>query len=227
MLGAVICFSACSDDDELTQEEKDAKQAKELIEQITENYTTITSKKWSLKEYQPSEALKTAAANPDNTDANSRMAKINHVGNFNMQLSFASTSTDSLQVNVDVNLSDEEIDAKLKEYQDAIYPDFKDWGFILGKESTLASFRRVIAAPFAADKLTIDEITNEETGLTIFKVIMSKYEGLLYDDVVLAQRKIIADNDDKIYLNEDGTLTVESTHKDYGVSKLIMEEVKN
>jgi len=42
----------------------------------------------------------------------------------------------------------------------------------------------------------------------------------------LAQKKLIGGNSDKIYFNEDGTLTVETTDVEFGVSKLILEEVK-
>ena len=232
LLVAMISFTACTDEETLSIErlesmldELDQQKADQLVEQATANYNAITEKKWTLKEYQPSFMLRAAALDPDNTDANTRMAKIKHVKNYNMELYFETAEDNSLKVRVDVGLTDEEVDVKLKEFQDDIYPDFKDWGFILGKESTLAGFRRVIAAPLAADNLGIDDITNEETGLCIFSITKRDMSELSYDDVVLTKNKLIANNDDKLYLNGDGTLTIETTSKEYGVSKLIMSEV--
>jgi uncharacterized Zn finger protein (UPF0148 family) len=227
MLGAVICFSACSDDDELTQEEKDAKQAKELVEQITETYTTITDKKWSYKEFQPSKAMEDASKTDDGATAKTRINDAKHALNFNMELSFKAEG-DKVKPSIAMNVPEDELEAKVLTYLN------EPWGFELFTEvsdselkSYLAQFRRVIAAPLAADKLGTDEITNEETGLCVFTIALRDYSEMTYDDVILNQKKFIAGNDDKIYLNEDGTLTVESTHKDYGVSKIILEEVKN
>jgi len=225
LLGAMVSFTACSKDDELTAEELEAKQTKELLEKISDNFTGVTSMKWTLKEFQPSDDMLADSKTVDGAEAKTIIVKAEHAKNFNLILSFLEDG-DFLKPKVDVNLTDEEIDTKLKAFQDAVYPDFADWGFILGKESTLAGFRRVIAAPFAADDLGIDDITSEETGLCIFKIGMSDFSKLSYDDVVLAQKKLIAGNSDKIYFNEDGTLTVETTQEKYGVSKLILEEVK-
>ncbi|WP_142531814.1 hypothetical protein [Saccharicrinis carchari] len=225
MLGAVVSFSSCSSDDDLTPEEQEAKDKKELLAEITVNYNMVIAKQWAYKAFEPSADLLAASKTEDGADALTTIAKAEHAKNFNLVLSFGMEG-DSAKAKVDVNLSDEEIDVQLKAFQDDLYPDFAEWGFILGKESTLASFRRVIAAPFAADDLKIDDITNEETGLCIFKIGMRDFTELNYDDLVLNQKKLVGGNVDKIYLNADGTLTVEVTDEKYGVSKLILEEVK-
>lgn len=225
LLGAVASFTSCSKDDDLTPEEIEAKEKQELVAEITTNFETITTAQWAFKEFQPSDDLLAASESLDGALAKTTMEKAEHAKNFNLALSFVAEGN-SFKAKVDVNLSDEEIDTQLKAYQDAVYPEFSEWGFILGKESTLASFRRFIAAPFAADDLKIDDITNEETGLCIFSISMRDFSELSYDDTVLAQKKLIEGNSDKIYINADGTLTVETTSTDYGVSKLILEEVK-
>lgn len=225
MVGALIGFTSCSKDDDLSPEELEAKQTKELLEKISANFDDITSQKWALKEFQPSASMVAASQTQDGADALTTITNATHAKNFNLVLSFL-TEGAVIKPAIDVNLTDEEIDVKLKAYQDEVYPEFADWGFILGKESTLATFRRVIAAPLAADDLKIDDITSDETGLCIFSIAMSDFSGLAYDDLVLARKKLIAGNNDNIYMNEDGTLTVETTSVKYGVSKLILEQVK-
>ncbi|WP_430972302.1 hypothetical protein [Sunxiuqinia rutila] len=225
LLGAVASFTSCSKDDDLTPEEIEANEKQELVDEVTTNFNTVTSTLWTFKEFQPSEDLLAASETEDGAIAKTIMVKAEHAKNFNLILSFVAEG-DSFNPKVDVNLSDEEIDTQLKAFQDAVYPEFAEWGFILGKESTLASFRRVIAAPFAADELKIDDITNEETGLCIFSIAMRDFSELSYEDAVLAQKQLVAGNSDRIYFNEDGTLTVETTDVEFGVSKLILEEVK-
>jgi hypothetical protein len=219
-------LTACSED-ELTQAEKEAKETKEILAKVTENYNSFTSKKWALKEYQKSAALEAASNDPDDTEANTLVGNISQAGNFNMEMYFEKTNTDSLHVKVDFNLTDAQVDEKLMEYQDELHPDFSSWGmgFILGKEEVLGQLRRVIASPLAADDLKLADITDFTTGLLKFKIDKANYATLSYDDLVLSQRKLIGGNGDKIYFNEDGTLTVESTSEKYGVSKLIMSEV--
>ncbi len=225
LLGAMVCFTSCSDDDELTPEEQEAKQKEELLVTITANYDAVTSKKWELKEFQPSADMQAAAATEDGAVAATIIARTSFAHNFNMVMSF-SAEGDAFKPKVDFNLTDEEIDEQLMAYQNELYPDMADWGvFVLGKEVTLAEFRRVVAAPLAADELGIDDITNDETGLCIFSFEIRDYTQLSYDDMILAQNKLIAGNDDKIYLNEDGTLTIEATSTEFGVSKYIYNEV--
>lgn len=224
LLGTMIGFTSCSEDDELTPEELEAKQTEELLETITSNFDAITSKKWTLKEFQPSDDMVAASKTEDGAVALTTITKAEHAKEFNFVLSFVADGA-LFKPEVDIDLSDEEIDTKLKAFQDAVYPDFAEWGFILGKESTLASFRRVIAAPFAADDLKIDDITNEETGLCIFSIAMNDFSSLSYEDLVLSQKQLIEGNSDKIYMNEDGTLTVETSDETYGISKTILEEV--
>ncbi len=226
LLGAMVSFTACSKDDELTAEELEAKQTKELIETITANFETITSKEWAFKEFVSSEALITAAKDPDNTVANETMKVRKHVGNFKPVLSFEAIG-DLIKPSVSFGLTDEEIENKIMDYQSDAYPDWPaEWGLVFSVESYSAKFRRAIAAPLAADDLKIDDITSEETGLCIFKMGMNDFSKLSYDDVVLAQKRLIAGNSDKMYINEDGTLTVETTSEKFGVSKLILEEVE-
>jgi len=229
LLGALVCLTACSKEDELSPEELEAKQTKELLEKISDNYSSFTSKKWAYKDFVFSDDLLAASKTEDGIQAKTIVDNASQASNFNMELTFEEVQGDSLKVNVDFNLTDEQIDAKLLEYQDAIYPDFSAWGMglILGKEETLAQLRRVIASPIAADDLKTAEITDLKTGLCKFKIGKADFAKLMYEDLVLSQKKLIGGNNDKIYLNEDGTLTVESTHTDYGVSKLILEEVKN
>lgn len=223
LLGAMISFTACSKDDELTAEEKEAKQTKELLETITANFDAITAKKWTFKEFQPSAEMLAASKTDDGVVALTTITKAAQAPNFNMVLSFAAEG-DFYKTNVAMNVPEADLEAKLIAYQDAIagFPA----GFLYeSKEYYMASVRRVAAAPFAADDLTTDEITNEETGLCIFSVRMNDFSEFSYEDLVLAQKKLIAGNNDKIYMNEDGTLTVETTSADYGVSKYIYKEV--
>ena len=57
LIGAIMSFSACSSDDEMTEEEKEAQQTQELLETITTNFNNITSKKWTLKQFEPSASM--------------------------------------------------------------------------------------------------------------------------------------------------------------------------
>lgn len=225
MMGAIISLTACSKDDELTPEELEAKQTQELLEKIGENYSTVTSKKWAYKEFQASDKMVEAKENDDYV-AGTRINDAKHAKNFNMVLSFAADG-EMMKPSIAMNVPEDELEAKVLTYLN------EPWGFELFTEvsesemkSYLAQFRRVVAAPLAADKLGTDEITNEETGLCIFTIKLKDYSEMEYDDVVLNQKKFIEGNADKIYLNEDGTLTIEITSEAYGVSKLILEEVK-
>ncbi len=129
------------------------------------------------------------------------------------------------KTNFAVNVPEAELEAKLIEYQDAI-AGFQT-GFLYDtQEYYLASLRRTLAAPFAADEAKVTDIVNEETGECVLKIGKTDFSGFSYDDLVLAQRKLIAGNLDKIYINEDGTLTVESTSTEFGVSKYIYQQVK-
>lgn len=242
MVGAVISFTACSSDtekpdtgdveepkdeepeDELTEEEKQELKRVELQETITANFETITNNKWQYEEFEASESMIEASKTEDGADALTTILNSKHSKNFNLTISF---NDEKHNVSADVNLEDEQIDIFLKEYQDELYPDFADWGFILGKDEVLGAFRRIVASPFAADNLKIDEITDEDTGLVIFSIEMRDFTDLSYEDTVLAQNKLIKDNADKMYLNEEGTLlTVETTHEKYGVSKVIYKLVE-
>ncbi len=226
MFGLLVSFTACSsDDDELSPEEVEAQQTEELLSEITANFEDITSKTWAYKEFQPSDDMVASSETEDGYVALTGILKADHAKNFNLELTFIAQEDGLYKPTIAVNLSDEEVDVALQAYQDDLYPDMADWGFLLGKESTLASFRRVIAAPLAADELGIDDITSEETGLCIFTIASRDFSDLSYEDLVLAQRKLIAGNDDKIYVNEDGTLTIETTSTDFGVSKVILTEV--
>lgn len=223
LLGAMISFTACSKDDELTAEEKEAKQTKELLETITANFDAITAKKWTLKEFQPSADMLAASETDDGVVALTTITKAAQVPNFNMVLSFASEG-DLYKTDVAINVPEADLEAKLIAYQDAIagFPA----GFLYeSKEYYMAGVRRVIAAPFAADEAEIEEIVDEATGDCILKIGQTDFSKLSYEDLVLAQKKLIAGNNDKIYMNEDGTLTVETTSADYGVSKYIYKEV--
>lgn len=224
LLGAVVSFSSCSKDDELTPEELEAKEAKELLENITANFNTITSKEWAFQEFQPSADLLAASKTEDGVVAKTTMVKIEQVNNFGLVLSFEAAG-DLFKTNVAMNVPEAEMEEKLIAYQDAIagFPA----GFLYDtKEYYMASVRRIIAAPFAADEAKIEEIVDESTGKCILEIGQRDFSNLSYDDLVLAQKKLIAGNSDKIYINEDGTLTVETTSEDYGVSKFILKEVK-
>ncbi len=223
-LGAVVSFTSCSKDEELTPEELEAKQKQELVAEITTNFETITTAQWAYKEFQPSDDLLAASETEDGLTAQTRIQDAKHAKNFNLVLSFK-VDGNLLQPKVAMNVPEEELEAKVLAYLSESYgvPVTEVWGSL---ESYLAQFRRVIAAPLAADDLGTDDITSEETGLCIFSISMRDFSDLSYDDTVLAQKKLIEGNSDKIYINADGTLTVETTSTDYGVSKLILEEVK-
>lgn len=225
LLGTMIGFTSCSEDDELTPEELEAKQTEELLGTITSNFDEITSKQWTLKEFQPSDDMIAASQTEDGATAKTRINDAEHAKNFNMVLSFAANG-DLLKPGIAMNVPEEELESKVLTYLN------EPWGFELFTSLTegelnsyLAQFRRVIAAPLAADDLNRDDITSEETGLCVFNIEMRDFSQMSYDDVVLAQKQLIEGNNDKIYMNEDGTLTVETTSVEYGVSKLILEEV--
>lgn len=224
LLGAMVSFTACSKDDELTAEELEAKQTKELLETITDNFNDITSKKWTFKEFQPTAELVAAKGTDD--EALMAILRSENISKLNPVLRFEEDG-DFKKVHVDFNLSEDELFAKLLEAQSSMFPWAVGMDYLVfGKESFSADFRRFISAPFAADDLNTDDITSETTGLCIFNVGKSDFSKLSYDDVVLAQKKLIAGNSDKMYINEDGTLTVETTSEKFGVSKLILEEVE-
>lgn len=226
LLGAMISFTSCSDDDELTAEELEAKQTKELLETITTNFDAITTKKWAYKEFQPSADMEAASKTDDGYAALTRITDAKYAKDFNMVLSFVANG-DLYSPGIAMNVPEDELEAivlnSLNEpYGFEVYTELTDSQL----KSYLAQYRRVVASPFAADDLTTDEITSEETGLCIFSIGIRDFSSLSYDDLVLSQKKLIAGNSDKIYMNEDGTLTVETTSTEYGVSKLILTEEK-
>ncbi len=224
LLSSVISFTACSSDDEMSEEEKEAQETQELLETITGKFNDITSKKWALKKFEPSASMEASSKNEDGAVALTTIVKAQQALNFDMVLSFSSDGA-LYKTNVAVNVPEAELEAKLIEYQDAI-AGFQT-GFLYDtQEYYLASLRRTLAAPFAADEAKVTDIVNEETGECVLKIGKTDFSGFSYDDLVLAQRKLIAGNLDKIYINEDGTLTVESTSTEFGVSKYIYQQVK-
>ncbi|MBI9059159.1 MAG: hypothetical protein JEZ01_15465 [Labilibaculum sp.] len=223
LLGALVSFTSCDKDDDLSPEELEAKQTEELIETITANFDAVTTKKWSFKEFQPSADMLAASTTQDGVVALTTIVKAEQAPSFNMVVSFI-TEGDFKMTDVAVNVPEADLEAKLIAYQDAIagFPA----GFLYDtKEYYLSSVRRIVAAPFAADEDAIEDIVNEDTGECILKIKKSDFSTLTYEDVVLAQKKMFAGNGDKIYINEDGSLTVEVTSEDYGVSKYIYNEV--
>ncbi|MBI9062020.1 MAG: hypothetical protein JEZ14_08515 [Marinilabiliaceae bacterium] len=227
LLGAMVSFTACSKDDELTAEELEAKQTKELVETITANFETITSKEWAYKEFQPSAEMLAASNTED--EALQRINLGNSAKKFNMVISF-SPEGDLLKPSVAMGLPDDKLEQTVLDCLNAPYIEM---GFVLYTELTesqlksyLADYRRVVAAPFSADKLTTNQITSEETGRCIFTIGLRDYSEMGYEDVMLNQKKPIEGNSDKIYTNEDGTLTVETTSEKYGVSKVVLEVVE-
>nr|WP_319399148.1 hypothetical protein [uncultured Carboxylicivirga sp.] len=222
-LGATISFTSCSSDDELTPEEQEAKQTEELLATISANYDEITSKEWSYKEFQPSDDMLAASQTDNGYLALTTIVKAEQSKNFGLVVSFTEEGGED-KVNVALNVPEEELEARLIAFQDAI-AGFET-GFLYDtQEYYIATIRRVVAAPFAADDKEIEDIVDETTGESILSISASNFSSLSYDDLVLSQRKLIEGNSDKIYLNEDGTLTVEVTSEDYGVSKYIFTEV--
>lgn len=224
LMGLMVSFASCSsDDDELTPEEQEENQKEELLATISSNYSTITSKQWALKEFQASDDMVAASQTDDGAVALTTIIKAEQVLNFDLVLSF-SQEGDVENIDVAMNVAEEDLEAKLIAFQDAI-AGFEA-GFLYDtQEYYIATIRRVVAAPFAADDDKIEDIVDENTGECILTISESDFSLLSYDDIVLSQRKLIAGNSDKIYLNEDGTLTVEVTSEDYGVSKYIFDEV--
>jgi len=88
MVGALIGFTSCSKDDDLSPEELEAKQTKELLEKISANFDDITSQKWALKEFQPSASMVAASQTQDGADALTTITNATHAKNFNLVLSF-------------------------------------------------------------------------------------------------------------------------------------------
>nr|WP_321451317.1 hypothetical protein [uncultured Carboxylicivirga sp.] len=221
-LGATISFTSCSSDDELTPEEQEAKQTEELLATISANYDEITSKEWSYKEFQPSDDMLAASQTDDGYVAKAIIAKAEQAKNFGLVVSFAEDGNKT-KVDVAINVPDDELEARLIAFSDAQMDE--PLGFLYDiQEYFIATVRRVVAAPFAADDLEIEDIVDEATGECILSISASNFSSLSYDDLVLSQRKLIEGNSDKVYLNEDGTLTVEVTSEDYGVSKYIFAE---
>jgi len=224
MLGAFVSFTACSKDDELSEEEQNEIKRLELLEAVSSNYEFITSSKWKYEEFRPSEAMVSASKTEDGVMALTAIQNANHASKFSLLLSFQSEN-DSIKV--DYTIEEDMVDVYLKEYQDELYPDFADWGFILDKNELLGDFRRVVASPFAADDLAIDDIADKKTGLIIFNIQMRDLKDLSYENLVLSQNKLIVGNEDKLFLNEEeGELVVETSSTDYGVSKVVYSLVK-
>lgn len=228
MLGAIVCLTACSED-ELTQAEKEAKETQKLVKEITDNYNSITEKKWEYKAFEGSESLIAASKTDDGADALQTVNKAKYAYDLKMVLSF-SKEGDLIKPTVAINVPESDQEKTMIGILNKI--TMEAWGFPAYEELSpaqllghLADYRRFIAAPLASDKLTTDQLTNDETGRCIFSIALKDFSEMAYDDVVLNQKKFIDGNVDKIYLNEDGTLTVETTSEKYGVSKMIYQEV--
>jgi hypothetical protein len=223
LMGVMVLFTSCSEDDDLSSEELEAKQTEELLQTISSNFDAITSKKWTFNEFQPSADMLTASKTEDGVVALTTIVKAEQVSNFDMVLSFEQKGTVH-NVNVAINVPEVELEAKLITFQDAI-AGFEA-GFLYDTpEYYMASVRRVIAAPFAADEDGIEDIVDETTGESKLTIKKQDFSALTYEDLVLSQKKLIAGNSDKIYTNEDGSLTVEVTDEEYGVSKYVYSEV--
>lgn len=224
LLGTVVAFTSCSDD-ELTPEEIEAKEKQELIDKAANTLEEIGSKKWKLEDYQASEKL-VAAANEGHTQAFTRVGNLRHIKGLDFTLTFTAVG-DSLKPVVTTDLTTEQITEKQWAHQNDLYAAYGQLDFLLiSQEAFLSDLKRIIVAPFAADDLKAIEIIDESKAECIFKIGARDFSEMSYEDVVLSSRKLIGENDDKIYFNEDGTLTVETTSVDFGVSKLILKEVK-
>ncbi|WP_430812882.1 MULTISPECIES: hypothetical protein [unclassified Carboxylicivirga] len=216
MMSLFVGFTACSDDDTLTKEEQEQKDQQELLAKINDNFEAITTKAWAFTAFEPSDDL-VAASQTDDATALTMVVKGEQATNFNMVLSFT-VEGDIIKPSVAMNVAEADMLPKLLAYQTAI--SGLELDFLFDTEAAYqAEIRRIIAAPLAADELTREELTNEETGLCIFSISQNDFSALSYEDLVLSQRKLVAGNDDKIYIDADGTLVVEATNKAYGVSK--------
>jgi len=221
LLGVTLGFSGCSKDDELSPEEKEAKEKEALLTKIDENFDAIISKSWSFKEFQPSDDMTAASKTDDGAVALTTIVKGEQAKNFKMAVSFEKEG-EIYNVNVALGVSTERIPQLLLDYQTAILGFSLD--FLFETENTyLAEIKRIVAAPLGNDEATKDEISNDETGNIILTIAQNDLSEKEYEDIVLDQKKLITGNNDKIYINEDGYLVVETTSTDYGVSKYIFE----
>lgn len=114
LIGAIMSFSACSSDDEMTEEEKEAQQTQELLETITTNFNNITSKKWTLKQFEPSASMLEASKTEDGYVALTIITKAVQALDFNMVLSFTAQG-DLFKTNVAINVAEEDLENKLIE----------------------------------------------------------------------------------------------------------------
>ena len=223
MMSAMLAFTACSEDEPipLTPEEQEEVNRVALLKTVDSTFQVIVTSEWAYKEFQPSAAMTAAAGNHDATAA-TLIVKGEQAKNFNMVVSFEEVG-DSIKPSVTMNFAEANKKQLFLEYESAISGfDFVLEDLMFGYEANTADLSRTAAGAFAPDDLLLGaDIANDNTGLLVFKLKQNDLSKLKYDDLILAQRKLIAGVDDKIYFNAAGELVAETTHEKYGLSKYI------
>ncbi|OHX68091.1 hypothetical protein [Flammeovirga pacifica] len=215
---AVTVFSCSSDSDDVTpslsEEEQQELTRQELATTSDSIFQAVVEGDWKLVEFVPSEDMKKAAEAQD-LYAVTTITKGEQALNFDMTLSFAKEG-DSYDIGVQFTPEGDELIKKLGDYQEATTGMPGDWGLIPSAEFYMAEIRSIVGGPFGADNLTADDIQDSESGDINITVEQNDVTDLSYENMLLNYTKVITDNNDRIFFNEEGQLVVETTDNTYG-----------
>lgn len=200
-------------DEPLTEEET----TELLLAEIDASFEAIVSNEWVYSGFEPSDEMTSASQTADGLVALTTITRAESAKPFLPSVKF---SVESGVVTPTVVFGYDEADEADLLYAYEIADFGFDMGFYMGPdEYNLAQICRTVASGFASDDLGVDDIADETTGELIFTFSQNDLSEMDYDDVVLNQRVLIKGNNDKIYVDEDGSLVVEVTSTEYGVSK--------
>ncbi|ANQ52874.1 hypothetical protein MY04_05720 (plasmid) [Flammeovirga sp. MY04] len=215
---ALTVFSCKKDETvapkELTKKERQEITRKELAVVSNSTFETIVTSKWELVEFVPSSQMKKAAASQD-LYAVTTIKKGKQALDFGMTLSFEKLDK-KYSLKVKFKDSGDPLEKKIGDYQEATTGVPGSWGLIPSAEFYMAEIRAIMAAPFAADDLSAEDIQNSDTGEINVEVIQNDVSKLNYENMLLNYSKIIKENKDRIYLNDNQQLIVEATDNTYG-----------
>ncbi|ANQ47462.1 hypothetical protein MY04_0079 [Flammeovirga sp. MY04] len=220
---ALTVFSCNNDSDDVTpplsKEEQQEITRKELAVTSDSIFQAVVEGDWNLVEFVPSDELLVAKESDQagpNAFANTKILKASAVQSKGFTLSFTKEG-DHYDVSVNIPAEGDDLYNLILDYQNTLYPDFADWGMlVLPQEELMADAKTVLAGPFAAEGLKVDEISDSDTGMIIFNVKQNDVSELSYTDMLLNYSKVLKDNADRIFFNEDGQLVVETTDNVYG-----------
>ncbi|MBB3698505.1 hypothetical protein KMW28_15915 [Flammeovirga yaeyamensis] len=234
-----IAVSSCSSDDKdvtpevekpdtenpdtekppLTEEEIQEQTRQELAATSDSIFKAMVEDDWKLVEFVPSDELLVAKESDQagtNAFANTKILKAKAVQPKDFTLSFTKEG-DHYDVSVNIPAEGDDLYNLILDYQNTLYPDFADLGFlVLPQEELMADAKSALAGPFAAEGLDVDEISDADTGMIIFTVKQNDVSELSYTDMLLNYSKVLKDNADRIFFNEEGQLIVENTDNIYG-----------